>query len=71
MTRSSPWPQMAQYSTPSPTQTCEDQVVFMLLIWDRCWFRDFHQGFSLSYSWMGKAKRSWQLLLQRGMDFVG
>ncbi|KAH3873634.1 hypothetical protein DPMN_036871 [Dreissena polymorpha] len=66
MTRSSPWPQMAQFSTPSPTQTCKDQMVSMLLIWDRFWSVEGTPR--LSFSWMVKARRSCQLLLPTGMD---
>ncbi|KAH3873551.1 hypothetical protein DPMN_036789 [Dreissena polymorpha] len=58
---------MAQFSTLSPTQTCKTQLVSMLLIWDRFW--SVEPGHPrLSFSWMVKARRSWQLLLPRGMD---
>ncbi|KAH3841155.1 hypothetical protein DPMN_114613 [Dreissena polymorpha] len=66
ITTSSPLPETAQFSTPSPAQTCKFQMVSMLLILDRFWSVDGHPR--LSFSWMVKARRSGQLLLPKGMD---
>ncbi|KAH3778185.1 hypothetical protein DPMN_179638 [Dreissena polymorpha] len=66
ITRSSPLPEMAQFSKPSQTQTYNTHVVSMLLLWDRFWCVENHPA--LSFSRMGKARRSWQLLLPGRMD---